>query len=360
MVAPPDTLAYYAGRALTKARSMANVPCAHIAPAILKHVNTSEMVKPESCALWFYAMNHGMSEITKRYDKLEPLPADVRAFVEDYYTQGAAQAFRAFCYLMLICVRESRHLNSKNKAAIKEGILQASSMATYSYLGSIPDDAGAAQKLFAQTPPKENVVTFVRGLSYQFHNGSYSHGYGGPAWGNITDCLKAFVEGTTTAEVMLDTVWTLAHNNGAIFNKEILYTQHDKAKLLRVLDIQRSGQIPAAILNDSNLIGYIPEGLREKMTWLADKFGVYIGSVDWLQVVKLGALGHYGQEIKAQKALLEPAPAVQKPVPQPKPVKPWDTPTLKPIDKVKDANVFYITPTIKIKKIKMARLDKAA
>src|SRR5215475_12819100 len=102
MSIPQDTLAFHKQRALTRARSMADVPCSHIASRIKATVDNSGVVHPEADALWFYCMNHGMAEIGKHFADLEPLPADVLDFVDHYYSEGAKKALRAMSYLMLI------------------------------------------------------------------------------------------------------------------------------------------------------------------------------------------------------------------------------------------------------------------
>ena len=76
----------------------------------------------------------------------------------------------------------------------------------------------------------------------------------------MTDCLVRFVSGEFSAEMMLDTVWTLAHNGGPIFNKGQFYAC--TANALRILDVQRSGQIPEAVLFDHAIEGFADAELQ--------------------------------------------------------------------------------------------------
>jgi hypothetical protein len=277
---------------------MTGVPCAHIATRIRHTVECAGAVKPEAEALWFYAMNHGVSEIAKRYADLEPLAPDDLEFVEHYYAEGAKKALRAVAYLMLISVREARHINGK--ASIKQGLVAVSDLATYDYVNSIHDDPHTAQQMFADNPPHTDIVTFTRGLAWQFHNGSYAASYGGPAWGKVADCLHEFVAGTTSAEIMLDTIWTLSHNNGPIFNKGVLYHCHHTSSLRRILDVQRSGQVPQMIVSDSVGIKYRDKNLEARAAWLQAHYPeTTTGAVDWIKVQALGALGTYAAEIDA-------------------------------------------------------------
>ena len=162
-VLPADTVAYHEQRSLNRKHKMSDLSCAKVAQLIKQYIDTKGKKSPEGSALWFYGMNHGMSEITKRFDRLEPLPADVLDFVDHYYTQGADEAMRAVAYLVLICVRESRHL--KNKSSIKNGIIGESDLVTYNYISTVPDSHVEAQAMFAQNPPATNLVTFVKGCA---------------------------------------------------------------------------------------------------------------------------------------------------------------------------------------------------
>jgi hypothetical protein len=303
---PKDTLAYQRSRALAVARSMVGVPCKTVALA-MRPVSMGQRAKPEECALWFYMMNHGMSEIGKKYGQLEPLPADVLDFVDHYYTEGAKQALRAMTYLMMVCIRESRHHNATSFESIKPGIIDASSAAVCEYLGNVPKGSEAAQNRFMLYSPKTDVPTFVAGLAYQFNNGSRAKGttsYGGKAWGAVTECLLKFVRGETSAEVMVDTVWTLSHNNGAIFNKGCIYIEHSDERLKMVLDVQRSGQVPQLVLKrgDYGMYQYVNEDMAKRAGWLQAKFPASCtGDVDWIKVKALGAIGDYSHIIEEQK-----------------------------------------------------------
>jgi len=301
-LAPTDTLAYFKTRALTAARSMTGVPCATVAQKIKWATDSMGGVHPETEALWFYMMNHGMSEISKNYADLEPLPDDVLKFVKHYYDEGAKKALRAMSYLMLICVREARHL--KNKTEMKSAIVASSSLEMWQYLGLVPDDAMMAQEMFASSPPKCDVATFCKGLAFQFYNGSYSNSYGGAKWGVVADCLKKFVTGEVTAEIMLDTIWTLCHNGGPIFNKGVLYQHHDKAALTRILDVQRGGQIPQMIATYDKVEHYLLPDMIVRNNWLRSRFpATTTGDLDWEIIQKLGAVGNYKAEIHNAKMM---------------------------------------------------------
>ena len=91
---------------------------------------------------------------------------------------------------------------------------------------------------------------FCEALAWQFYHCKWAGGYGGKKWGVVTDCLVRFVKGEFSAEMMMDTVWTLSHNSGPIFNKGQFYGMYGH-NLYRILDVQRSGQVPEAVLFDA-------------------------------------------------------------------------------------------------------------
>ena len=111
------------------------------------------------------------------------------------------------------------------------------------------------------------------------------------------------MDGKTSMEMMLDTAFTLAHNNGPIFNKGMMYSHYNASNLYRILDVQRSGQIPEMILYDKLGTQYNLEPVKALIKLVQEKvpqaFGTY---VDWIKVEALGALHKYPDDIKAQKA----------------------------------------------------------
>jgi hypothetical protein len=210
---------------------------------------------------------------------------------------------RAFYYLLLICTRESRHNKSLPHDLAKIEAKFGPEVAQF-----IKSSGGAESKIhkaLLEKPPVTTIGDFVKCLQWQFYHSKWSPGYGGKAWGKVTDCLVSFVTGEYSAEMMMDTVWTLSHNNGPIFNKGHLYGMYNSHKLLRILDIQRSGQIPQAIATDSAVAHYAHPDLVKIMAALAEHFPEINGVVDWFKVEALGAVGHYPQE-KMKQATLTP------------------------------------------------------
>ena len=296
---PRDTLAYHQSRVLTTNRKMSQVPCSAVAKQISMyqvkepHADT----QPEREALAFYGMNHGIALIQSEYAPLEPLAPEDLAFVEAYYAAMAPMAVRAFNYLVLICTREARHNKSLTTDLPKISKKFGASVASF-YNGIKGSEAGIHQKLLSN-PPNASIGTYVKSLQWVFYNSKWSGGYGGPAWGAVADCLVRFVTGEFTAEMMLDTNWTLTHNNGPIFNKGMFYAVYT-GSLVRILDIQRSGQIPEAILHDAQVQQFTTPEMKKHMSWIRDRFGSVGDYVDWYVVEALGAVHKYPHDKEAQ------------------------------------------------------------
>ncbi|WP_162742181.1 hypothetical protein [Nitratireductor sp. OM-1] len=297
---PEDTLAYHQSRVLTAHRDMSSVPLPTVADRIEKYLVASAEPKavPETEALWFYGMNHAVATIQSRRAPLEPLDEWELSFVRGYHELMGEKAVRAFYYLMLICTRESRH----NKSLIGDlpYIKQKFGAPVASFLQSVNGGESGIHKALVTTPPQTTLGNYVECLRWQFYNSKWHSGYGGKAWGQVTDCLARFVSGEFTAEMMLDTVWTLSHNNGPIFNKGLCYQHYHAPSLIRILDIQRSGQIPEAILHDPVAAKYSTPIMRQRMDALAERVPEIGSFVDWVVVEALGSVQSYAADIKKQ------------------------------------------------------------
>lgn len=296
---PHDCLAYHQSRVFTTQRDMGYVPCSAVA-AKLKAFEKSPhgQTVPEADALWFYGMNHGMSLIGTRFAAYEPLPDWEHGFVRAYHEILAAKAVRAFYYLLLICTREARHNKSLGKLKAEKGTFGGPIV---DFFTSINGGESSIHQAFVNKPPQGTIGQYCECLVWQFYKCSWSPSYGGPAWGAVADCLARFVRGEFTAEMMMDTVWTLSHNNGPIFNKGMFYTHYTISDLIRILDVQRSGQVPQGVLHDPAISKYADVALRAWMHQLKERYPEDIGNyVDWEVVEALGSVHKYKADKEAQ------------------------------------------------------------
>lgn len=307
---PVDTLAYHASRILCQKRDMSEVSCKSVASAMTVFMNADKAsgTVPESEGLWFYGMNHGMALIGAARAPLEPLDAWEKSFAELYHKQMGPKAIRAFYYLIWICTREARHCTNFSVMLPKIGKEFGDEMQTF--FTSAGGEDGISKR-FLNKPPNASIGTYCKAVAWLFYHGSWHGGYGGKKWGVVTDCLVRFVTGEYSAEMMLDTVWTLAHNGGPIFNKGKLYACYSHT-LYRVLDVQRSGQIPEAVLFDDAVKQHADPDLMGLMKQVKDRYPEVGDSVDWVKVEALGSVHKYPKEIQKQLASKPLTPAQKK------------------------------------------------
>lgn len=297
---PDNTLAYHSSRVLCQHRDMSAIPCEKVADALkgFKQNDQDPKCSPEKEALWFYGMNHAVAMVSAARAPLEPLPPSELDVVREYHAVMSEKACRAFYYLLLVCIRESRHNQSKSNSKAKMASQFGEEVANF-FCGSTGGEDDI-HKTFLNKPPHAPIGKLTGAMQWAFYNSKWAGGYGGPKWGSIADCLHRFVTGEYSAEMMLDTIWTLQHNGGVLFNKGHVYS-HETQTLKRILDIQRSGQIPAAILYDKNCQQFLDSALHGWMLHVDKLFPGQIGThVDWFVVEALGSVHKYPNEIKEQ------------------------------------------------------------
>lgn len=256
----------------------------------------SSQAHPGSEAMIFYLYNHAMARLPQIIGQNGDLGgyADI---VDSYHAILTEASVRMFYYLLYICTRESRHERNKIVSrATQSGLFNPVVIETY--------------EVYVQ--PKHDVVNKMQNynkdltigewadfLVFAFAKGSYDGGYGGKAWAKVAAVLRDFVKGDISAEAMLDTAFTLAHNNGPIFNKGMLYYNYEHS-IFKVLDVQRAGQIPQLATSAENpLADYISvkAAISRLEPILSEEYKL---EVDWDAVEKAGSLKKYPKE-KAQQ-----------------------------------------------------------
>lgn len=310
-----DTLAFQCGiRPSLQLRDMSKVPLQAAVGALRDFSALSNLQElapssgiaepvcgnPEKDALLFYLLNHATSVVRQRVHPLQPLGKYAK-ILDLYHDQLALRSTRMFYYILLICTRESRHDKSSVNYALKD---KYGSAITNFHLSIKGKASLTAADMFKSSAPECTIGDYTAFLAEKFYTGAYSSGYGGKAWGKVADVLRDFVWGKLTAEMMMDTAFTLCHNNGPIFNKGMLYEMHTKPALEKILDVQRSGQIPQLIGQDPFHTSGLDSSVKAAWVMCRDILGTaFDGHVDWYQVEALGALKSYPQEksMQAQK-----------------------------------------------------------
>lgn len=356
---PHDTLAYHSSRVLCAHRNMSDVPCASVASQLAdyqkSHTTTDEGYSvPETQALWFYGMNHGVALIAGKRAPLEPLPPWELSFVKAYHRELVPRAVRAFYYLLLICTREARHNKSLTSDLPKISEQFGENVAKF--FQSIKGGESGIHAKFVSSPPDAPIGAYCEALRWQFYNSKWAPGYGGKAWGQVTDCLCRFVKGEFSAEMMLDTIWTLSHNNGPIFNKGIFYSMYNPTAIIRILDVQRSGQIPQAILFDGHIRSYAGAELIQWMVGLKEKFPNDIGDyVDWELVEALGSVNKYEADKQKQWAKYGMSPAAKAKYEEALKKKKAQEEAAKKAAEEYAKKWFTVMPNVQIKKVQLVR-----
>lgn len=265
---------------------------------------TESVAVPDHEAIRFYTLNHLASFVKQNFTPNEPLPEWALKVMREYTTELKGQAERAFFYLLAITTREARHMYKA------EGEFYTKAQAQFGtpfmeFCKNLPANEEMAVQMIESKAPDCSIGQYVSGLAYIFYKGKWASSYGGPKWGTVTDCLLHCVQGKTSMEMMLDTCYTLAHNGGPIFNKGMMY-QHYSVNFIKILDIQRSGQMPELVMDKDKYGIAVPDGLDElvkstKESMEAADLNHGLGAyVDWYKVVGLGSKGAYWDEKKKQ------------------------------------------------------------
>lgn len=191
---------------------------------------------PQAFIAEFYIQQHARSLVSINKDE-----SKCAEFLNDYAQDIASKATRLFTYMMFIVSRESRHAGYLSHAsnANEETIDLVKNLS-----GSGSDGSVERFKNFKFNTL--NVGTYLKDLEEVFRKCSFSGGYGGDPWGDIALCLYRFVKGELNAETFIDQSCTLAHNNGPMFNKGMVFGSQETEIIETLLDIQAAGKIPQA------------------------------------------------------------------------------------------------------------------
>lgn len=303
----PGTRAYYESIPQMKAISHAHMDTGSVAINCRTYKEECKSANPDKAALEFYALNHLASVVRKNYTLHEKLPTWAVKVMDAYLECLVEQGERLFFYTLLVTTRESRHVKNGQTPDFKSKFVELFGSACHDFNTMIKGSSsdGAVNKFLA-SPPEAGLGPYLNSLAYIFEHGSFSGGYGGMPWANIAKTIASFVDGKTTLEMMVDTAYTLAHNNGPMFNKGMMYSMYSN-NIYKVLDVQRSGQIPELVLS-----GDVKNLASNELILLCgvvkEKFPTEIGNyVDWYKVEALGSLHKYHGE-KAKQDKMSPPP----------------------------------------------------
>lgn len=288
------TILDYRSIAPFKLKEFSTTPIWKITKHIDKLIDSNE--DPQLSAVKFYTLNHLVAILG------QSVPHDVELqqynkLYKDYVAELTHIGVRLFYYILCICVRESRHL-----LALKDEYLShKASKLLRDLQGSGSQSIGKFINLTKLGEDNCNVTIgeLVDLLMPIFNNHNWNASFGGSAWGLITEQIKKYIEGEYSLELLTDTAFTLAHNNGNIFNKGLIYSSHTSS-LGEVLDVQRSGQLPEYVKSNT----WIPPNIRYTLTTHINSvvpFQKFKDIVDWQKVMDLGAINNYSHYLPKTK-----------------------------------------------------------
>jgi len=299
-----DTLAHHAKeRPGTMLRSLAHVPLSTIGKAVKSSVGkVGAAVMPEREAITFYLLNHAMHEIALQRAPDEPL-GDMLPVVEQYHHALNNLGYRLFNYLMVITTRELRHVSGSQENKLK-GKHGSQCVAFTKTVKSNAQDA-----LYDTNSPVP-VGDYLDYLVDVYDELSWGKAFGGKKWADVTRCLRDFVQGESTIEMMIDVGYTLEHNTSSIFNKGFHYKKYGD-DLAKILDVQRGGQIPQLVKGKA--VGSVEQGHRDLLEQCENAIpGFEVNPwVNWTLVEKLGAIHSYTQEQSVTESQYGHLPAYQ-------------------------------------------------
>lgn len=299
----PQTLAFHKARPLfLRNEALGSTDLSLVVAGMNTYFDTKPgMVSVEESAMRFYLLNHFWAEICQTYGPHEILPEGVNLLVDTYVSNAMAAGQRLMYYVMLACTRESRHLYKGSVPGLDPEYAK--------FRDSLPSSSTAAANYLKTNPLSMPIGEYMRQVSMVFHKGGFNSGFGGAKWGAISDALVRYLHGETSLEGFIDTAWTLEHNGGCMFNKQMLYNQNTSF-IGTILDVQRSGQIPHLVREMGKGVTFSAAGvtasalseMQQLLTVFLSFFqGFSCEYVDWFLVEKNGGTGYQHYKVQQEQ-----------------------------------------------------------
>lgn len=290
-----QTLAYYNAMPEVHRHDVSGFPLAVLARSTSTYRQKMAHKKrgnPDEEALNFYALNHCASIVRRSFTENEVLPPWAVEVMDLYRNVLNEHSLRMLHYIMLITTREMRHMSagavSGEEWKVFSDLFGEKMPSVIQNITNHPGEEQAMQQ-YLHNPPEVTLGQYVGGISHMFHNWHGSHLFGGHPWGKTMDAVVSWVQGISSLEMLIDTGWTLAHNNGPIFNKsDVQLYDHYSGNFMKILDVQRSGQVPDLIL-DSIKSGVVETWVSDHIVKLVQKHlpNEFKGYVNWYDVISV-------------------------------------------------------------------------
>jgi len=101
---------------------------------------------------------------------------------------------------------------------------------------------------FAATASREQILDFFATAAGRFKNNDWGKGYGGTQWARIAETAYAVFATKRPSRVLIDRVFDLEHNTGAIFDKAPERIKLDKTILKSTLEAKARASLPEDLL----------------------------------------------------------------------------------------------------------------
>ena len=249
--------------------NFSHVKVKEFVPLLTEFIN-NPLESVENAILKFYTLNETLNTI--RQDNYNFLNEQNISLYEKYQKEIEILSKKIFSYLFTITLIESRYSQDieayseykydiensidedkkefiidfkKFKQRLLDSYTNSYNKKHLTHLFTIFDGINSLQKIVSDTDrvgikkelakhlPKIisdslgeiTIGEYLNGLKTIFYYNNFEDGYGGDLWGDITEHLSKFVHGEMNAEVFIDQSFSLEHNSGHIFNKNVIFDE---------------------------------------------------------------------------------------------------------------------------------------
>jgi len=249
-----------------------------------------DSTRPETDMLDFYVGVQALGLMHRVHHEHEVVRDDLYRHLLAWRGRTAKAVGRALLYSIVICTREMRHCGSKDDPELEKRLVDETSLDAASFVRFMMAGGGAPDGILscAYVP----VGDAFRAVDLAFREGMFGKQFGGEPWAQVARNVVRYVDGSYTPEMFLDTVWSLCHNNGPIFNKGMHYDMYSNY-LIELLDVQRSGQVIEGIV-EGRWVHFLTKETSTLAYFMKDYVRDLVGDyVDWSLVEEAGSLMSY-------------------------------------------------------------------
>lgn len=254
MIPKPDTLDLIYQLPQRRVLDVSARPLKPVHDHINRYLDACTLVNPLNEAVNFYTLNHLVAILQQKFSRYEKLPAFGVKIVDEYAGVVSNQVLRFAIYLMMICMRESRHDQSQESKHV-QGLHTEFGDEAFDF---IRNKIGAVVTGGINPP---TAIQYFRGHKFKdctlgqffgcvlrvFERGNFGSSFGGYRWVTCGKPLHDWITGRISGEALVDVGYTLAHNGGPIFNKGMTY-ENAPGSFRQVLDVQRAGYMPELVM----------------------------------------------------------------------------------------------------------------